>query len=90
MQKKWLLISGSGLLLVALIAIGVVVWALPAVRSSAPALLTQAQPPAPLAQTGPELLTGSYQGAVTLQWALPGVYSDPLPTPTPGGAPAPD
>jgi len=90
MQKKWLLISGSGLLLVALIAISATVWALPAVRSSTPALLTQAQPQAPRAQTGPQLLTGSYQGAVTLQWTLPGIYSAPLPTPTPGGPPAPD
>ena len=37
-------------------------------------------------------LNGTYLGVVKLKWAMPGVYSDPLPPPTPdpGGGELPD
>jgi uncharacterized repeat protein (TIGR01451 family) len=39
--------------------------------------------PARPAQAGAAALNGTYVGTVKLDWALPGEFSDPLPTPTP-------
>ena len=50
--------------------------------------IERAQP----AQDDPPPLSGTFFGTVALEWAMPGAYGDPLPTPTPdpGGTAPPD
>jgi uncharacterized repeat protein (TIGR01451 family) len=66
------------------LALGIVIVAVVALPAHARRWIGAAQEaPARPAQSGAGSLNGTYLGTVKLDWAMPGEYSNPLPTPTP-------
>jgi uncharacterized repeat protein (TIGR01451 family) len=75
------------------LALGIVILVVAALPAHARRWIDDArEAPAHPVQNGPGSLNGTYFGTVKLDWAMPGEYSDPLPTPTPDpeGASPPD
>lgn len=71
-------------IVVGVLALGIVIVAVVALPAHARRWMGAAwEAPARPAQSGAGSLNGTYLGTVKLDWAMPGEYSDPLPTPTP-------
>ena len=85
-NKRTLLLVVSGVLVVGLLLSAVLPLHTGAAQWFSP---IQAQPASPEGVLAANL-SGAYVGQVELDYALPGEYSDPLPTPDPNGEPLPD